>query len=302
MTNKLDIDNLKLNNSSLMKFKKAELVSIAEQFDLTNVKSLTKQEITTKIIETAKDKDSLFKDSSKNMKSTKMPAKKTSQKSNTINNKIDKTKNINVITEINTNEPDIVDDVYVSSTRDQKDLPYEYNEDKATLLVRDPKCIFAFWEITSTLIQKYSIGYDRQLIMRIIDVTDSNNPYEYSWYKDYDIGEAQNWYIHVENSNRDYQALFGYHDSERFVPILISNRVMVPRDSVSDDIDEQWMNPNDQWQQIFEFSGATAGQIPLEITTGSSMELVSRRMEFKMPDSWAFSEGLQKKSNNKVKV
>ena len=134
--------------------------------------------------------------------------------------------------------------------------------------------------------------------MRLIDVTNLDNftAHNYTWYIDEKVADSNSWYLHLKESNKEYQILLGYYkENGEFQTIVVSNRIKVPRDSVSDIIDEEWLDPNDNWDEIFKYSGGVSTPEELASITGTSMRIAARRMEFKMPDSYLFSEGLQKR-------
>ncbi|MCL4425468.1 MAG: DUF4912 domain-containing protein [Firmicutes bacterium] len=95
-------------------------------------------------------------------------------------------------------------------------FPALYNEDRLTLLVRDPWWIFAYWE-------KRPGPGDSAVILRCYDATvDGKTPFEIPL----PYG-AQNWYINVF-PDHSYFAELGYYQGDRFVVLARSNTVHTP--------------------------------------------------------------------------
>ncbi len=67
---------------------------------------------------------------------------------------------------------------------------------------------------------------------------------------------ADNWYIHVEHPNRSYIVDIGIKSrSGRFYTLARSNQVRTPRFGPSDQIDEEWMCPDDDFWKMFGIAG-----------------------------------------------
>lgn len=142
------------------------------------------------------------------------------------------------------------------------DLPYSYNKTMLILMVRDPYCIFGYWDYsgeTWNQIQSLRQGNPSlTMILRIYDVTDvhfnGQNPNSY-----YDIPvtfDSKNWYVHVNQPNRDWIFDLALRDSNgNYHLIARSNRVKTPRDAPSDVIDEDWMVSD--FDEIYELSGGS---------------------------------------------
>jgi len=318
---KVDLKKVTLTTKELMKLTKNQLLEIAEKFNVTQVKSLTKPVIIERILNVSKKTDE--KNNTKISKTTntekekpktiaaKPKADNISEKEDKIKTKVTKKENekdtSKIIEPKTENVQNDKENKYNGSKLDvfdNKELPYKYNETKAVLLVRDPHCIFAYWEISEQHVNHHRLGIERELVMRLADVTNIEKAHEnnYNWYTDYTVGGASNWYIHVNEPDKEYQIVLGYFKQDgQFIPIVVSNRVRVPKDKVSDKLDEEWLDPNIIWEKIFQYSGGIESQEDLNAITGASMKIAARRMEFKLPDSWSFSEGLLKKQQEKVK-
>lgn len=125
------------------------------------------------------------------------------------------------------------------------ELPSNYGDNLIYLLVRDPYCIYAYWEIQKDHEQNAlnQLGNDRGVvhsILRVYDITDNRQSPSF-----FDIplqNLAQNWYIDVQ-PNRTYFVEIGLlHRDGRFIALARSNEVTTPRSGMSDIIDEEWMS------------------------------------------------------------
>ncbi len=120
------------------------------------------------------------------------------------------------------------------SMQDQEEIiPEKYNETKIVLLVKDPKWLFAFWEIKDNDIIKFK---NMRLTLRVYNAAE--NTY-------FDIGvtdDASNWYINVPESGKNWFVEIGVlDDNNNFILIARSNTVATPPDKISDVVDEEWM-------------------------------------------------------------
>lgn len=137
-------------------------------------------------------------------------------------------------------------------------LPQYYSEDRLVILPRDPYSIFAYWEISLPTREtfKKKAGGERwpeaTFLLRV---------YKHAWtdqnivesFVDLDVSqESGNWYIPVDSADRFYHVELGWKLPEGpFQPLLCSNTVRTPRDSLSDLIDENWQLPDWKARKLF---------------------------------------------------
>ncbi len=162
-------------------------------------------------------------------------------------------------------------------------LPSGYGEDKLMLMTRDPYWVHAYWEITDNkkknMMKEHSsdLFEKGRMVLRVFDVTgvDFNGSNARTFY---DIGvneAAKNWYINVSQPNRDYIVELGIIDKNgKYIMIVRSNRVKVPRDSVSDVIDERWMMVDEMYEKLFRLSG---GHL-IGLGSEEIMKMISQRI------------------------
>ncbi len=127
------------------------------------------------------------------------------------------------------------------------ELPAAYNQTFLYALPRDPEWIYLYWEFdekTLAGIQK-TMGAETykasRRILRLLDITETSP--ENAWGADIEINAyANNWYLKVPESGRRYLVECGHLAPDgSFFLITRSNPIDVPRGSVSEITDEQWM-------------------------------------------------------------
>ena len=142
-------------------------------------------------------------------------------------------------------------------------LPAGYQKDRIVVMVRDPYWLHCYWELTRSAIRRAEAALGQEWhtarpIVRLVDVTseDTTSAAE-TVVRDIEIhGGCNNWYIDVTNPPRSYRVDIGYLSrSGRFYVLARSNVVTTPRAGVSDVIDENWADVQDQYEKIYAMSG-----------------------------------------------
>jgi hypothetical protein len=126
------------------------------------------------------------------------------------------------------------------------ELPARYGIDRLVALVRDPYWVYAWWELTASCIAsgRREIGDDAVLVLRVYDITailwDGMNHHSH-----FDVRideEAGSWYLELGKPGASFVAEIGLRAPDgRFLALVRSNVVSLPRDGVSDVIDDEWM-------------------------------------------------------------
>ncbi len=134
------------------------------------------------------------------------------------------------------------------------EIPADYGVTRIVAMVRDPRWLFAYWEITaerfSKLEKKFGDEWTRCTMALRVDDLDSKE------YFDIDISyEARAWYINVAPGGRYRVAIGVLTPGGKFVRIAESAVVETPRGRVSDRVDEEWVVPEDVYDRIFAASG-----------------------------------------------
>lgn len=161
-----------------------------------------------------------------------------------------------------------------ASLRSSDKLPAGYGEDRITLMARDPSLTYAYWEATpERLVKERSwFGMDAALAVRIYDVTgvqfDGRNAVGYF---DQDVAEPiGSWYFETGRPGHSFCADLGIRSVDgRFLTLARSNYITMPRDGVSDVIDEEWMLADEAFWRLYGF--------PDGVSSPQAQELWRRR-------------------------
>ncbi len=130
----------------------------------------------------------------------------------------------------------------MSLTVPEYGLPTRFNQNYLVLLVRNPNCLFAYWEFSDEqkdlVVREFGCEWGQvPLIMRIYDLTGLNfNGQNAHGYVDLTVHPlADNYYVKDVSSNHAYCIDLGVITPDgRFVTLLRSNIVQTPRDSMAD--------------------------------------------------------------------
>ncbi len=141
-----------------------------------------------------------------------------------------------------------------------ENLPYSYGEEKITLMVRDPYLVYAYWEVTPARIEREKawFGWNSKLGLRIYDVTgiqfDGRNALGYF---DQEVFESLgSWYFDVGRPSHSFIADIGLRSPEgQFLTLSRSNHISMPRDGVSDVLDDEWMLVDEEFWKLYGFPG-----------------------------------------------
>lgn len=140
-----------------------------------------------------------------------------------------------------------------------KELPGTYQDAKLVLLVKNPTCLYAYWDT----LMKWEEGIP---VLRIYQAVSFEQEHEFSLLFDIDIfHDAKNWFINVPKDNCSYYAELGQRMADgSFVTMLKSNLVKTPRSSLSTAIDENWI-PCDIYGRLSNVSyGVSSGYMQKE--------------------------------------
>ena len=141
-----------------------------------------------------------------------------------------------------------------------EELPLGYGEEKIALMVRDPYLAYVYWEVTPSRIEREKawFGWNSKLTVRIYDVTgvqfDGRNAVGYY---DQEVTELiGSWYFDLGRPTHSFIADIGLLSPEgRYLTLARSNYVMMPRDGVSDVVDEEWMLVDEEFWKLYGFPG-----------------------------------------------
>ncbi len=141
------------------------------------------------------------------------------------------------------------------------DLPKTYGKNKIVLMIRDPYNGFAYWDTNGELVKKHDLDNGTvNKYLKVYDITDSGNIENSSFSFDVLIDYRDNSrYINFPRPNRKYIVVLGYYKQNKFVSIMKSNEIELPRIEVSDNYEsadkDNFLNDR-QFELIMQSSGA----------------------------------------------
>lgn len=167
------------------------------------------------------------------------------------------------------------------------ELPQGYGEDNITLMMRDPYMAYAYWEMTPERIEREKkwFGWDSKLCVRLYDVTgihfDGRNALGFFDQEVYErIG---NWYFDLGRPSHSFCADLGLlAPSGRFLTLSRSNYITMPRDGVSDVVNDEWMLLDEEFLRLYGIpSGLSSPQIQEMVKRRRELEISSPGMSFR---------------------
>ncbi|MDP2923670.1 MAG: DUF4912 domain-containing protein [Candidatus Omnitrophota bacterium] len=139
-------------------------------------------------------------------------------------------------------------------------LPVRYGDDRITILPRDPWWTHSYWDISERKINEVISSipiYERQnlkWILRVYDVTGIKSFQGNNANSSFDIDinfEANNWYINVNQPERDWCVEIGLiNPFGKFFPVARSNIIKTPYFGISSIIDEEWAIPDEEYYKV----------------------------------------------------
>ena len=129
-------------------------------------------------------------------------------------------------------------------------IPWSYGDTKIVALARDPYWIFAYWEINGAVREKIQQQFGSEawlsgkLLLRVYDVT-NNYFFDSQQILEIQVNDySNNWYINTGQPNHTYLVELGLLLADgTYIFIARSNMVTMPRDDLSDIVDEEWLLP-----------------------------------------------------------
>jgi len=159
-----------------------------------------------------------------------------------------------------------------------EELPPGYSEEKIVLMTRDPYVAYAYWEATPARIEREKawFGWNSRLCIRIYDVTgvqfDGRNALGY--YDQEVFERTGSWYFDLGRPAHSFCAELGLISPEgKFLSIARSNYVTMPRDGVSDVVDEEWMVVDEEFWKLYGFHEGFPGGV----SSQQAREIMKRR-------------------------
>ncbi len=161
-------------------------------------------------------------------------------------------------------------------------LPQGYGEDRIVLIVRDPFVVHAYWEATTARLEheKAWFSWGSKLFIRIFDVTgvqfDGRNAIGYF---DQEVNEQTgSWYFDLGRPGHSFCADLGLLSPEgRFLSLVRSNYITIPRDGVSEVVDEEWMLADEEFWKLYNYPEGFQGGLSSPRRGPQEWEMMKRR-------------------------
>lgn len=160
------------------------------------------------------------------------------------------------------------------------ELPWGYDDNKLTVMARDPKWVFAYWDISEdkrqSLRDTHGPDWDKSHpVLRVYDVTGVHNSDCKKAKNFFDVSVNEHtgkWYVNVGAANRAFCMELGRILSDgNFIIMARSNITSTPRNTISDKIDPDWMLVSENERRLL----ARLGQMD---DSYSSAHLVDRNL------------------------
>ncbi|MHB8843762.1 MAG: DUF4912 domain-containing protein [Nitrospirota bacterium] len=171
-------------------------------------------------------------------------------------------------------------------------LPHEYGSERMALMARDPFMAFSYWELPQDRLDKEKawFGWDSKLCVRVYDVTgvqfNGTNAAAYFDQEVYD--RVGSWYFDLGRPTHSFCADLGLlAPNGRFLTLVRSNMVVMPRDGVSDVLDEEWMLVDEEFMKLYGIPGTSRGMLG-GLSSPEAQELLRQRrlMEITSPGTF----------------
>ncbi len=178
-------------------------------------------------------------------------------------------------------------------------LPQSYGEDRIVLIARDPFVVHAYWEATPDRLEREKawFGWDSKLNIRIFDVTgvqfDGRNAIGY--FDQEVIERTGNWYLDFGRPGHSFCADLGLLSPDgRFLSLVRSNYITVPREGVSDVVDEEWMLSDEEFFKLYGYPEGFQGGLSSPRRGSQEWEMMRRRRLQEISSPGLFSRGRAK--------
>ncbi|GAW91579.1 DUF4912 domain-containing protein [Calderihabitans maritimus] len=151
-----------------------------------------------------------------------------------------------------------------TSSEETYQIPQSYSTGRLVAMVKNPYWIYAYWDLNPSQKQKFTSQYGKDAwersrpTLRVYDLTGVESYTETKApYFDLFIDDlANNWYIRVGKPRSTFYLELGRKFADGlFVPLLRSNRVTTPADSISSEIDPQWPPLEELWKSVYKAKG-----------------------------------------------
>ena len=137
-------------------------------------------------------------------------------------------------------------------------LDHACQKDRIIVLARDSYWLHAYWELSRTTLARAQAAlgqewHSAQPILRLMDVTSEDTTAAAErQVRDIPIhGGVNNWYLDVLDPPRSFRIDIGYLSRRgKFYVLARSNIVSTPKAGVSDALDENWTDVQQQFERV----------------------------------------------------
>jgi hypothetical protein len=137
-------------------------------------------------------------------------------------------------------------------------LDHACHKDRIIVLARDPYWLHAYWELSRTTLARAQAAlgqewHSAQPILRLMDVSseDTTTAAERQIRDIHIHGGVNNWYIDVLEPPRSFRIDIGYLSRRgKFYVLARSNIVSTPKAGVTDAIEENWTDVQQQFERV----------------------------------------------------
>ncbi len=150
------------------------------------------------------------------------------------------------------------------------ELPHSYAENLLKGIVRDPYCIYAYWDYSS----ETGAEIKDPLLLRVYRL--SSKGHQQGNYQQHTLSsDSREYYLHNLAPDTDYRLELGVIEGDGFKVLLRSQKLHTPRDKPSDLIDSQWVTVS----EIYAYTSSLQRTGKNNDTLGFIEEVEARRRE-----------------------
>lgn len=115
-------------------------------------------------------------------------------------------------------------------------IPSRYDINRLVILPVNPNLIYTYWFTEESLKKELSERYESfKVVIKLNPDTDEE--------KETEVGKLEGeWYINYYAPFKKVRAVLGLKIETKFIPILYSNEIVMPSDTVFIEEDEHWYN------------------------------------------------------------
>ena len=129
-------------------------------------------------------------------------------------------------------------------------IPSHYEQDRITMMVRDPHWIFCYWELEGSAREHVATEHGHDVFdgaRWVLRVHSSGLAHPH----DIDVGtDVNNWYLNVDDDGNYFTEIGIITRTEQFIVLARSNRVHTPRSGMSDAVGTEWMTVEGDFSSV----------------------------------------------------